>query len=150
MIKALYYNFNEPNSEGARWLRYIDGECFVDDKPLRITDATEWVLVTSRTTPEAFCGWRPVGKYGFHARAGVLPAARRQGLQGFMLELREEAMRRAGLIDAVTYTEAHGVASMRSLMKAGYKPFEPDEQLWRRIVISLERRHQMVYWKKRL
>jgi len=155
VIKAIYYNFNDngEGSEGERWLRYLDGRCFPDDKPLRLEDAFEWVLVTSKITPEAFCGWRPIDNMPAHAflsRAGVLPEARGQGLQKFMIDLREDAMRKAGQVRSITYTEAYSVASMRSLMACGYKPFEPTKAIVHKIVVSKDRWKQMVYWKKSL
>ncbi len=140
--------------DGLRWLRYLDGECFPDDKPLHLEDAVEWVLVTSKIDPEAFCGWRPLAGtgaiLGFLSRAGVLPEARGQGIQKFMIDLREDAMRRAGMGVSITYTEAYGNASMRSLMACGYKPFEPSPEIVDDIVVSKDRWRTMVYWRKAL
>lgn len=149
MIKVLYDIHK--SEDGYRWLRYLDGECFPDDKPLNLNDAGEWNLVSLDVDPVAFCGWRHLfNGIAFHTRAGVLPKARGQGLQVFMLELREDAMRRAAVKHAVTYTEAYGAASMRSLIKAGYSPFEPTAEIVRDIVVSRDRWRQMVYWTKEL
>lgn len=137
--------------EGLRWLRYLDGECFPDDKPLQLDATIRWNLIATERDPVAFCGWQPIRpKLGFHFRAGVLPAARGRGLQKFMIGLREDAMRREGIDTAITYTEAYGNASMNSLISCGYRPFAPDIEIVRWIVISADRWKQMVYWKKLL
>lgn len=145
----------EQADDGRRWLRYLDGECFPDDKPLRLVDAYEWYLVSSGKSSalDAFCGWRPINDmqaHGFLSRAGVLPTARGQGLHKFMIDLREDAMRKAGQAVSITYTEACSVASMRSLVACGYKPFEPTGAIVHKIVVSKDRWRQMVYWKKML
>ena len=131
-----------------RWLRWLDGECFPDDKPLRFDDAKEWALAWNGGDAVAFCGWRPHGPFGFLSRAGVLPSARGRGLQKAMIDHREQAIRSTGLSVSVTYTEAYSAASMRSLIACGYRPFEGSESTG--LVINPAYWRTMVYWRKEL
>lgn len=132
-------------SEDRRWLRWLDGEIFPDDKPLVMSDA-QWSLVWEWPEAVAFCGWCRRGDKGFHYRAGVHESARGQGLQKAMIAYRERAMVAAGLKTAVTYTEAFSAASMRSLIASGYRPFEAT--LATGLVINPAYWRTMVYWRK--
>lgn len=133
--------------EHRLWLRWLDAECFPDDKPL-VMDVAKWSLAWGADTALAFCGWCRRGDEGFHYRAGVHSAARGQGLQRVLLAYREKAMRNAGLKSAITYTEAYSAASMRSLIACGYRPFEADENTG--LVIDPRYWRTMVYWRKEL
>jgi len=131
--------------EDRRWLRWLDAECFPDDKPL-ILDAAHWSLVWQGPVAVAFCGWCRHLEEGFHYRAGVLPESRGQGLQRAMIEYRENAMRDAGIRSAITYTEAYSAASMRSLIACGYRPFEATATTG--LVINPAYWRTMVYWRR--
>jgi GNAT superfamily N-acetyltransferase len=106
----------------------MDRVCFPVDEPPSIEGA-DWVIGWDGATPAAYCAWKPVEQdgvaVGFHYRGGVMPDYRGYGLQRQMLRLREARMREQGLTTAVTYTDADGVASMRSLIAEGYRPYVP-------------------------
>jgi GNAT superfamily N-acetyltransferase len=106
----------------------MDRICFPVDEPPTIAGA-EWVIGWDGATPAAYCAWKTVRHddvaVGFHYRGGVMPAYRGHGLQRQMLRLREARMREQGLTAAVTYTDADGAASMRSLIAEGYRPYVP-------------------------
>lgn len=134
--------------DDQRWLRWLDAECFPDDKPLML-GAASWALARyDDEDPVAFCGWCRHGDVGFHYRAGVHPAVRGQGLQKLLIAHRENAMRNKGIKTAVTYTEAYSAASMRSLIACGYRPFEADENTG--LVLDPRYWKTMVYWKRDL
>jgi GNAT superfamily N-acetyltransferase len=113
--------------EGQRIL-HMDRICFPLDEPPSIVSA-EWVIGWDGGTSAAYCAWKTVEHdgvpVGFHYRGGVLPGYRGHGLQRRMLRLREIRMREQGLTAAVTYTDADGAASMRSLIAEGYRPYAP-------------------------
>ena len=113
--------------DGQRILR-LDRICFPVDEPPSIVGA-EWIIGWDCETPAAYCAWKTVEHdgilVGFHYRGGVLPEYRGHGLQRQMLRLRETGMREQGLVAAVTYTDADGAASMRSLIAEGYRPYAP-------------------------
>lgn len=113
--------------DGERILR-MDRVCFPVDEPPSISGA-EWVICWDGGKPAAYCAWKSIEHdgvaVGFHYRGGVLPDYRGHGLQRRMLRLREAAMRERGLGAAVTYTDADGAASMRSLIAEGYRPYAP-------------------------
>ncbi|CAN5697578.1 hypothetical protein BH10PSE6_BH10PSE6_06110 [soil metagenome] len=114
--------------EDGHLILRMDRICFPVDDPPSIAGA-EWVIGWEGETPAAYCAWKPVEQgdlaAGFHYRGGVLPEYRGQGLQRQMLRLREGRMRERGLTAAVTYTDADGAASMRSLIAEGYRPYAP-------------------------
>ena len=129
-----------------RWLRWLDAECFPKDVPAELGDG-DWYLGWNGDDAVAFCGWEPVGPWGFLARAGVLWEARGQKLQRRMIEMREDAMRRRGLATAVTYTETYSAASMRNLIACGYRPFEADTET---TMAPADRWRHMVHWRKEI
>lgn len=110
--------------DGQRILR-MDRVCFPVDEPPDIAGA-EWFIGWDGEARAAYCAWKPTEQdgvaVGFHYRAGVLPDYRGRGLQRQMLRLREAKMREQGLGTAVSYTDADGAASMRSLIAEGYRP----------------------------
>jgi ribosomal protein S18 acetylase RimI-like enzyme len=113
--------------DGQQILR-MDAICFPVDEPPSVAGA-QWVIGWDGETPAAYCAWKTVEHdgvaVGFHYRGGVLPGYRGHGLQRQMLRLREARMREQGLATAVTYTDADGAASMRSLIAEGYRPYAP-------------------------
>jgi GNAT superfamily N-acetyltransferase len=113
--------------DGQRILR-LDRICFPVDEPPVIA-AAHWIIGWDGETPAAYCAWKTVShdgvQVGFHYRGGVLPEYRGHGLQRQMLRLREAEMHELGLTAAVTYTDADGAASMRSLIAEGYRPYAP-------------------------
>ncbi|WP_428664544.1 N-acetyltransferase family protein [Reyranella sp.] len=117
-----------PSAEDGRQILHMDRICFPVDEPPSIAGA-EWVIGWDGEMPAAYCAWKTVEHdgvpVGFHYRGGVLPEYRGHGLQRQMLRLREARMREQGLTVAVTYTDADGAASMRSLIAEGYRPYVP-------------------------
>ncbi len=116
------------SAEDAERILRLDRICFPVDAPPSIAGA-EWVVGWDGAAPAAYCAWKTVDHdgipVGFHYRGGVLPGYRGHGLQRRMLRLREARMREHGLGAAVTYTDADGAASMRSLIAEGYRPYGP-------------------------
>lgn len=114
--------------EDERQIARMDAICFPLDAPATFAGA-EWLIGWDGETPAAYCAWKTVEHdgvaVGFHYRGGVLPAYRGLGLQRQMVRLREARMRAQGLTAAVTYTDADGAASMRSLIAEGYRPYAP-------------------------
>ena len=133
--------------EDFRWLRWLDAECFPDDRPFEEAGA-DWHLGFEGNDAVAYCAWKRFGEVGgFHYRSGVLEENRGQGLQKTMLHMRETLMREKKLLYAYTYTEAWSAASMRSLISAGYRPYE---MRLANLMCRHDRWRQMVYWQKKL
>lgn len=60
------------------------------------------------------------------SRAGVLPKARRQGIHRRLLRARLTYARIEGLNTVITYTSDDNLASMNSLVSAGFRFYEPE------------------------
>lgn len=143
------------NMEEERWLRWLDAEIFPNDIPFFIKFANWFIGWDSDKNAVAYCGWKPVivgPKYdlttmGFHYRSGVMPVARGQGLQQRMIDLREQNMKKHNIFVACTYTEVYSAASMRSLINAGYRPYEATDDT---ALTGLDRYKRFVHWKKNL
>ena len=81
------------------------------------------------------------GEAAFLSRAGVAEAWRGRGLQRAAIRLRERWARREGARMCVTYVLPANVPSMRSLVRCGYEPYEP-QRAWAGRAMS--------YWLRRL
>jgi GNAT superfamily N-acetyltransferase len=93
--------------------------------------------------PIAFCGLTPTYSTpgtSYLKRAGVLHAFRGRGLQRRMIAVREKRARREGFTTMITDT-TDNPASANSLIRAGYKIFEPADR-W-----AFPR---SIYWRKAL
>ena len=93
--------------------------------------------------PLAFCGLTEAlatPGTGYLKRAGVLKAYRGQGIQRRLITVREKKARRLGLVTMLTDTTDNPPSS-NSLIRAGYKIFEPEHR-W-------AFKHS-IYWKKDL
>lgn len=110
---------DQPGEAHARWLLLDGGE---------VAAICSAVLVDG-------------GEAAFLSRAGVLPGWRGRGLQRSAIRLRERWARREGAALAVTYVIAGNTASMRSLVRCGYEPYDP-QRAWAG--------RGMVYWIRRL
>jgi GNAT superfamily N-acetyltransferase len=114
--------------EDEQRIARMDAVCFPLDTPAILAGA-DWSIGWDGATPAAYCAWKTAEHdgvaVGFHYRGGVLPDYRGRGLQRRMLRRRESEMRERGLKKAVTYTDADGAASMRSLIAEGYRPYVP-------------------------
>lgn len=136
---------NGANIEIQKTIRWMDAEVFPTDFPVTFASGTIWFIgcededIEYRFVGDPCCyaGWRPhypmssVGElhwappYGFLYRAGVLPHSRGKGFQKELIKVREDSMREMKIKKSITYTETFSIASMKSLMAAGYKPYEP-------------------------
>jgi GNAT superfamily N-acetyltransferase len=93
--------------------------------------------------PVAFCGLThalATPGTGYLKRAGVLKAYRGQGLQRKLITVRERKARKLGLTTMVTDT-TDNPPSANSLIKAGYRIFEPRDK-WAFT--------HSIYWRKAL
>jgi GNAT superfamily N-acetyltransferase len=108
-----------------------------------------WWLVYDRDKwwdnrrPVAFCGLTEATATpgtGYLKRAGVLKEARGNGLQRKLITVRERKARKLGLTTMITDT-TDNPASANSLIRAGYKIFEPAYR-WAF--------NHSIYWKKDL
>lgn len=123
---------------------------FIDTNLRPEFDSGHWWLVWDadipsiyKPAPVAFCGLVPAVNTpgaGYLKRAGVLPAFRGHGLQGKLIRVRETKARRLGLTTMLTDTKDNP-ASANSLIRAGYKIFEPAYR-WAF--------QSSIYWKKDL
>jgi GNAT superfamily N-acetyltransferase len=87
----------------------------------------DWSGLPSTYEPIAFCGLThalSTPGTGYLKRAGVLKAYRGQGLQRKLITVRERKARKLGLDTMVTDT-TDNPPSANSLIKAGYRIFEP-------------------------
>lgn len=107
-------------------------ECFSPDewRGEQLPKATTgywWVAFDGRE-PAAFACLRPsirLDQTGYLSAAGVLEKWRGRGLQKRMIEKRVEHARALGWHTVITDTINHNVASMRSLITCGFRPFAP-------------------------
>lgn len=113
-------------------LRSLALECFEAGDLVRLTDSwflggTWWVTRGAQRREMAFCGLRPSHHWaqtGYLALAGVVPAARGQGLQKRLIRVRLAECRRRGWHWAITDT-IDNPASACSLIAAGFRPYHP-------------------------
>lgn len=90
-------------------------------------DAVWWVAVDGGGEPVAYAGMRPAHNHAgclYSFGCAVLPEHRGHGLQVRLLRARQRYARRAAA-DIVTYTVVCNVPSARSLVRAGFVPWEP-------------------------
>ena len=130
----------------------MDRLCFPLDTPPTFTGAS-WHIGWAGEGAACYCAWKPVDhdgvEVGFLYRGGVLPAHRGHGLQREMIRLREAEMLQQRIAASVTYTDADGAASMRSLIAEGYRPYAPTPTT---TLSGLGRlgRVGFVHWRKKL
>jgi ribosomal protein S18 acetylase RimI-like enzyme len=131
--------------ENHQRLVWADAQCFPDDTPAIIPGAMWWLAVDG-TEIVAYCALRvnyesrtPVG---YLYRAGVMPKYRGRGLQRKMIDIRCKAAKKLKLKAVVTVTAWNNVASMRSLMATGFKPFRPNAY---NIILET-----LVHWRKEI
>ena len=88
---------------------------------------SDWFPKAEQNNPIAFCGLTITHgdcNTGYLKRAGVLKAYRGQGLQRKLITVRERKARKLGLTLMLTDT-TDNPPSANSLIRAGYKIFEP-------------------------
>jgi GNAT superfamily N-acetyltransferase len=108
-----------------------------------VYDRQDWGYFAKPHPPVGFCGLTITpadNTLGYLKRAGVLKAYRGHGLQRKLITVRERKARKLGLTRMVTDT-TENPASSNSLIRAGYKIFEP-EYRW-------AFKHS-IYWRKTL
>jgi GNAT superfamily N-acetyltransferase len=157
-VSTHFTNVSADDIDAQRWIRWMDGEVFPDDKPVTFVGSS-WFIGWDGGEPTCYAAWRPhfpmasvaelhwTEQWGFHYRAGVLPKFRGQGLQRELIGLREEDMRARGIKTAVTYTDPVSAASMRSLIATGYRPYKSDA---RSNLAGVGRGDGFVHWRKNL
>lgn len=144
--------------DAQRWIRWMDGEVFPDDKPVTFV-GSHWFIGWEGDKPACYAAWRPhypmetlaelhwTEQQGFLYRAGVLPEFRGRHLQRELIEVREADMRKASIKISVTYTDPASAASMISLISSGYRPFKADAKT---NLAGIGRGNGFVHWKKNL
>lgn len=158
MSDIVYSMAHGDSKEVQRWIRWMDGEVFPDDKPVAFPGVW-WFVGRVNDEPVCYAGWRPhvpmetVGElhwreqWGFLYRAGVLPEHRGKGCQRKLIELREQHMLAQGIKVSVTYTDPISAASMRSLIACGYRPYKSDAKS---NLAGVGRGDGFVHWRKDL
>jgi GNAT superfamily N-acetyltransferase len=131
-------------------LANIHDATFFDPSIRADFDYGHWWLVWDNTVPRifkappvAFCGFVPAHATpgaGYLKRAGVLKQYRGQGLQRRLITVRERKARAIGLVTMLTDT-TDNPPSANSLIRAGYKIFEPSYR-WAFA--------HSIYWRKQL
>ena len=152
MIEIKFKPTTVGDVDEERWLRWLDAEIFPNDIPFLMKSA-KWFIGWNIDVPVAYCGWKPhmlgpkhdLISTGFLYRSGVMPVARGQGLQKKMIEIREQDMIKNNIFVACSYTEVYSAASMRSLINAGYRPYEATDDT---ALTGLDRYKRFVHWKK--
>lgn len=134
------------SSKQKKAMRELQLICLPDDKPAECKKGGCAFAFYDGDTMVAFGLAIPSRNYlrtMYLARAGVHPDYRGRGLQRELIRLRESWAKNHGMQYAVTDTANSSIASMRSLMSAGYVPFWPQQaKPW-----GLK---ESVYWKKTL
>ena len=107
-------------------LRWLQLEVLPYDEPLS-TDFGWWWVATKDTLPVAFAGLHMSSQWAdaaYLCRAGVVSAARGQGLQKRLIQVRERKAKALGLRWLITDT-SNNPASANSLIGRGFKMFNP-------------------------
>jgi len=84
-----------------------------------------WWLGWDGSKPVAFAGLRLVEDAAFLCLSGVLRTHRGRGLQVHLIQTRERFARRTGATACITYTVPDNPASGNSLIRAGFRLYEP-------------------------
>ena len=96
----------------------------VDD----MVDSVWWIVRDENMEPCGYCGMIVYDNFAIHKRCGVLPRARRNGLQKRMLKTRENYARKHGCFSVGTYVQVQNHISANNLIKTGYRVYNPE---WR-------------------
>jgi ribosomal protein S18 acetylase RimI-like enzyme len=106
----------------------LDRECFNAYTP-KIQDddlgRTDWFVAERDGVPVAYCGVRPIPSQhrSYIHRVGVLPEARGMGLQKRLIRRCTLHSVKAGIPRLYTYVKASNLASLRSFISCGWKPY---------------------------
>lgn len=128
-------------SERAEWATLI-AEVMPDD-PEPPPHHVRWLLRDDAGDPIAACSATLVeeGEGVYLSIAAVHPRAQGRRLQASAVRLRERWGRKQGATVAITYTAPANPASMRTLIRCGYRPYSPQRAWVGR---------KFVYWRRRL
>jgi GNAT superfamily N-acetyltransferase len=111
-------------------MKRLHKECFPDGSPVWAHDEKGCAFgLYEKGEMIAYAQGSPSPYYPhtvYLARVGVAELHRGHGMQKFLTSIVEDWARRNGLTRCVTDTANFSIASMRSLMAGGYKPFWPD------------------------
>lgn len=97
----------------------LDKPSLADNKDV----AHEWWIAEDDGEPVGFVGLHIGPKGAFIPRVGVAPAARGGGLQKRLCRVAMRYAKRQGVKRVFTYVLAPNVASLRSLLAVGLKPY---------------------------
>lgn len=101
--------------------------CLPHDDPYPIREGDVWHVVMHEGEAVGFSCVRHVShELWYLARAGVLPKARGKGLQVRLIKARLRAVKVEGGGMVVTDCTTSNVASARSLIRAGFRPYWPE------------------------
>jgi GNAT superfamily N-acetyltransferase len=115
------------DDEVATELRTLHDATFGDTAPQIIPEEGWWWLLFADKEPAGFAGVERSAAYEdcvYLSRSGVMPEHRGQNLQVRLIRVREAFAKRHGFAACITDT-TNNVASANSLIKAGYKLYEP-------------------------
>jgi GNAT superfamily N-acetyltransferase len=101
---------------------------FPDDSFPSTDEGNEYWLVRKDKEAVGFCSCRPSYERKdtvYLSSAALLPQAQGRGLQRRMIQVRLRWARKQGYTRAITYTWLTNIASQRSLIRTGFKPYRP-------------------------
>lgn len=93
-------------------------------KETELAGATWW-LAELEGAPVGYAGIKLIPGEGkaFLCRAGVVEAARGKGLQKRLIRVRTRFAKSQGVLRCYTYVKDSNLASMRSLLSCGFRPY---------------------------
>jgi GNAT superfamily N-acetyltransferase len=108
----------------------LDRRCFPDDAHVNLDDAIYFLAIEAITKrPVAFGGIVMTNGGWYLRRAGVLPSARKNGLQKRLIQARVRfAQTYRPDYPIITYTVHDNVPSQRALVSCGFVPFSPKDK----------------------
>lgn len=122
-------------------IKRLDRVCFPGDAPYPVDGARWWIARLGNGDAVGYCGakwWAPDNSV-YLCRAGVLPSFRGSGLQRRMIDIRVTWARREGAECVFTYTLSNNAASCNSLIRAGFRVYEPATN-WAGV-------NRVIYWR---
>lgn len=118
---------NLKSAESQNTLSALQELCLPWDRPHVTNSGWWWIAVGEDGSPIAFAGLIPStrwGDTGYLCRAGVVPAARGQGIQKRLIHVRVRQAKAQGWRWLITDTYENP-ASSNSLISMGFKLFDP-------------------------
>jgi GNAT superfamily N-acetyltransferase len=119
----------------------MHAQCF-PDLPFQQLHGDWWIAYGPAGVPVGFAGLWPsltVPGAGYLCRAGVLSAARGQGLQRRLIKVREREAKKKGWVALLSDTDPKNPHSMNNLIACGFRAFRPGDR-WCG--------EEWVYWRK--